>query len=185
MIVECVKLTTPRRRRYDRLTRTEREHDVSPKQEVTPVSELRPYEAAIRDLKNRAELEKGSNSAFEIAAEVADKIETAKTIEEIVAAANSGPDSVEDLVGKPFYLAGYLGIRESSEENKEGGTGQYVTFHYITMDGERKVLTTGATNIVFMTHAFEKMGYFASEEWVSDRIFTVRNPGRYFTLDFA
>lgn len=147
---------------------------------------MRPYERAIREMEGRAEIER--NNGFEIAASVADKILTAKTVEEAIAAANTS-QSMDDLVGKPFRLTGYLMVNKSAEQFREGGVGSYVNFSVLDMNNNRKTYGTGAVNVVFTFKRLEELGFFSSEDWVSEQMFTIKSrptpAGQMYTVDFA
>lgn len=153
------------------------------------VEKRRPYEEALARMRSRAEIEGNQGSGFEIAANVADQILQADSIEGIIAAAAAGPGSLEDIVGKPFYFKGYLRVLNSAEQFREGGTGQYVVFDIEDMNGNSATYSTGAVNVVFQLHALELQGYFASEDWKSDKLFTFRSRptagGQLFRVDFA
>jgi hypothetical protein len=154
---------------------------------ASDVATLRPYELALREIKGRVET--GDNAGFEVGAAVADKILTATDIEGVIAAVNQGPGRVEDLVGKPFKFAGYVRYADSAEQYKEGGTGQYVIFDYIDMNNEKSTVSTGAVNVVFQIRAMEKLGYFNSDDWVSDKLFTIKpkatENGTLYSVNFA
>jgi hypothetical protein len=154
---------------------------------VTPVANLRAYELALKEIKGRVET--GDNAGFEVGASVADKILTAVDIEGIIGAVNQGPGSVEDLVGKPFKFTGYARYANSADQYKEGGTGQYVIFDYVDLNGEKNTVSTGAVNIVFQVRAMEKLGYFNGDDWVSDKLFTVKSKptanGTLYSVNFA
>jgi hypothetical protein len=156
--------------------------------EYVPAKRL--YEEALGQIKTRTEIERGNNSGFEVAAQVADKILEADTIEGIIAATNQSAGSLEDLVGKPFKFHGYLRFNESADQYREGGTGFFVIFDVTDMNGNTLVTTTGATNIIFQLKAMEQLGYFSDEDWQSDKLFTIRcrvtgSGNTLYRLDFA
>lgn len=153
----------------------------------TEVETRRPFEIAIAEMRNRADLE-GTDS-FTIASNVADKIMTAETVEDVIAAANQGPGDMDALVGKAFKFTGYLRFQHSAEQFRAGGTGEYAIFDIVDLNGSRRTYTTGATNVVFELKRLEHLGYFADEDWVSQPNFTVRSRptanGTLYTIDFA
>lgn len=136
------------------------------------VEHLRPYELAIREMDGRVAM--GDSSAFEIGAQVADKILQAVTIEDVITAAMSSAGSIDDLVAKPFRFAGLLRYANAADQYKEGGTGKFVIFDIVDMNGEMSTYQTGAVNIVFQLKQFERLGYFMVESWVSDKVFTIK-----------
>lgn len=153
----------------------------------TEVSQGRPFQLTMEELHNRSELDKGSG--IEIAANVADQILTAQSIEDVVNAPAQGPGNLDDLVGKPFYFTGYLRFLRSAEQFREGGVGVYVVFDILDMNSTKSVVSTGAVNVVFQLRQFERLGYFADEDWISDKVFTIRSRptanGTLYRVDFA
>lgn len=155
---------------------------------VSQVNE-RPYELAMREMTGRAEMEKtAGGSGFDIASAVADKITSAKSIEDVIREANAR-NSLEDFIGKPFRFTGHLRFSPAAEQFREGGVGVYVTFDALDMNSERHTYSTGAVNVVFTLKKFETLGYFSSEDWISDKVFVVKSrptpAGAMYTVDFA
>lgn len=151
------------------------------------VEARRPYQTAILEMAGRVEM--GDVNGFEIAANVADKITEASTLEEIMAAANSGPEGLEDIEGKAFaFLRGSLRYAKSAEQFERGGTGFYVIFDCVDLDGIRHTVSTGSVNVVFQLKAMEKLGVFDGEG-LSERMFTIKSRptknGTLYRLDFA
>jgi hypothetical protein len=153
----------------------------------TAIAKGRPFQLAMQELADRSELDKGGG--LEIAANVADQILTAQTVEDVIGAPAQGPGNLDDLVGKPFYFTGYLRFLRSAEQFREGGVGVYVVFDILDMNGNKTVMSTGAVNVVFQLRQMERLGYFASEDWVSDKMFTIRSRptanGTLYRIDFA
>lgn len=139
---------------------------------TTEVERLRPYQLALREMHGSAKLDDG----FSVAADVADKILMAETIEDILAVPESGPGSIEELQGKMFrFIGGSLRYADSAEKYREGGTGQYAFFRCIDSKGTEHAVTTGATNIVFQLKALQRKGVFDNDGEVYDYDFTVKS----------
>lgn len=154
------------------------------------VESRRPYEVAMTKLAARVELERANgNRSFEVAASVADKILNAESLDDILAAPEQGPDSAENFIGKGFKLRGMLDWQPAAEQFREGGTGYYVVFRAVDMNGVLHVVSTGATNLVFQFLAMEEKGMFQDEDWESDVYFTIRSrpvpSGTLFWLSYA
>lgn len=122
------------------------------------VQEFRPYEKALKEISGRASME-GDGKGFEIAANVADKILGATDLAGIIAAAEEGPEDLDNWLGKNIWLIpGTLHYNAAAEEYKEGGTGYYTVIDIHDINGERHTVSTGATNIVFQLKAIENQG---------------------------
>lgn len=147
------------------------------------VETRRPYQTALLEMKGRAELD-SEGRGFDIAANVADKILTAESVEDIVAAAETGPEDIADLVGVGFRFIGQtLVYSESAEQFRDGGTGYYAVFKCVDSRGNEHTISTGAVNVVFQLKAFENKGIFDEEGELSKDLFTIKSrPTRRGTL---
>lgn len=137
-------------------------------------SELRPYEQAARDMADMASAE--SVDGFAVAADVADKILTAGTVDAVLDAAEGGPGDLADLVGKSFrFIGGQLRWMRSAEKFRSGGFGVYAVFTARLSDGTDVLVSTGAVNVVAQLRALQKpgMGVFGEDGEVSERVFSV------------
>ena len=138
------------------------------------VAEKRPYEVALQEIDGRATLD-GENS-FDIAAEVADKIMSADDLDAVMAAAEQGPEDLEEFVGSSFqFIGGSLRWSVAAEQYREGGTGYYAVFKCRTMNGNDHLVSTGATNVVFQLRKMEKLGVFDNMDQVYETYFTVKS----------
>lgn len=148
----------------------------------------RPFQTALLEMKGRAEMDQGNS--FEIAANVADAIASAETLQEIMDAAKRGPEDLADYVGRAFYVVGgSLRYSESAEQYKEGGVGMYAILDFVTTDGVKHTLSTGATNVIFQLRQMERLGVFDGEDVNETQLFTfasrpTRN-GTLYRIDFA
>jgi hypothetical protein len=139
------------------------------------------------EMKGRADIDQGNS--FEIAANVADAISSAQTLEEVMMAAKRGPEDLSEFVGKSFGVVGSsLRWAESAEQFREGGVGLYAIFDFVTTDGVKHTVSTGATNVIFQLRQMERLGVFDGED-VSQTAFTImsrptRN-GTLYRIDFA
>lgn len=142
---------------------------------MTEVAQRRPYEDALAEIAQRVEIVKQEGSGFEVAATVADKIMSARTIDDVLAAAEGGPGDLESLVGKTFrFLGGSLSWYEGSEQFREGGTGFYAVFTVRDLRGNDYTISTGATNVVFQLRKLESMGVFENDGELYPYEFTVK-----------
>lgn len=153
------------------------------------VETRRPYETALLEMKGRANLD-GEGRGFEIAANVADQILSADSIEGVIAAAETGPEDVTDLIGVSFkMLGGSLSYLESAEQFRDGGTGFYVVFKCVDSRGTEHTVSTGSVNIVFQMKQLEKLGVFDNEGELSEHLFTVKSRatkrGTLYWIGFA
>lgn len=143
--------------------------------EIDAVGNQRPFQLALTEIKGRAEAD-GVGRGFEVAANVADKILTAETLDDILNAPEQGPGDLSDFVGKSFrIIGGTIAWAPSSEQFREGGTGYYVQFKALDMNGQEVFVSTGSVNVVFQIKAMEKMGLFDEEGVPLDRYLTVRS----------
>lgn len=153
------------------------------------VETRRPYQTALLEMKGRAELD-GEGRGFEIAANVADKILTAESIEDIVAAAEEGPEDITEMVGVSFRFIGQsLTYSESAEQFREGGTGYYAIFKCMDSRGNEHTVSTGSVNVVFQLKAFENKGVFDNAGELSKDLFTIKSRptkrGTLYWVSFA
>lgn len=153
-----------------------------------PFSELRPYEKTLRELHGVTQPE--NSNSFEVAASVADKILTAETIDDVIAAVEQGPGNLEDLVGKAFqFIGGTLSWHRSAEQYKEGGTNFYAVFRVRMLDGEEQMVSTGAVNVVFQLRKFEDLGIFDNPGQLTEKHFTIKSKatgnGTLFSIGYA
>lgn len=128
------------------------------------IAELRPYERMVKQLQGIAKLESENGSGFEIAANVVDKMLSAESIDDILAAGQDGPLKAENMEHKPF-LVRELSIHKSAEQFAEGGFGvYYVVTCNDAISLEEKVFSVGATNVVAALFAMDQKGVFESDE---------------------
>jgi hypothetical protein len=118
--------------------------------------ERRPYQDLIHDLANLAELSSGDS--FDIAANVIDLIMQAGSPEEIFAANESGPADVGEMLGEPIGILDCR-FRKSAERYREGTLGYYVIFDYVDTQGEKKIASTGAPNVVASLRRFQRLNF--------------------------
>ena len=147
----------------------------------------RPHQTAMLEMKGRADMDQANS--FEIAANVADAIASAQTLEEVMEAAKRGPEDMADFVGKAFRMVGSsLRWAESSEQFRDGGVGFYAIFKCVTMDEVEHTISTGATNVVFQLRQMERLGVFDGDGQ-SAAIFTIASrptkSGTLYRIDFA
>lgn len=153
------------------------------------VEQRRPYETAMLEMKGRATLD-GEGRGFEIAANVADKILSATSIEDVISAAETGPEDLSDLVGTAFnMIGGTLNYAESAEQFRDGGTGFYVIFQCRDARGTDHTVSTGAVNVVFQMKQLERLGVFDNAGELSEQLFTVKSRptknGTLYWIGFA
>lgn len=153
----------------------------------TEVEVRRPYQTAMLEMKGRAELDRANG--FEIAANVADTIASATSLQEIMDAAKQGPEGLESLEGKAFqFLGSSLRWAESAEQYKEGGVGFYAIFKCVDLSGAEHTVSTGATNVVFQLRQMERLGVFDGDG-PSEQHFTIASRptkgGTLYRIDFA
>lgn len=134
-------------------------------------SEMRPWQLALRDIKDEASEVDG----FAVAADVADKIMRADTIEDVLGIPEAGPGDITSLVGRSFRFLGTPRYNAGAEKYKEGGTGFYVVFRVLFPDGFDALVSTGATNLIFQLKRITQLGGFGSTEAEpSEHVFTVK-----------
>jgi hypothetical protein len=148
-----------------------------------PFSELRPWEKTVRELHGVTAPE--NSDGFEVAASVADKILTAETLDDVINAVQAGPGDLTELVGKAFqFIGGTLSWHRAAEQYREGGTGFYAVFRVMLLDGEEKMISTGANNVIFQLRRMEDFGIFDNPGELTEKHFTVvpRTTGSGTTL---
>jgi len=148
----------------------------------------RPYEVALQEIDGRAALDEGDS--FGIAAEVADKIMSAETLEGVIEAAEQGPEDLEFFTGTSFqFIGGSLRWSHAAEQFREGGTGYYAVFKVVDMKGTEHLVSTGATNVVFQLRKMEKLGVFDEIDVAYPTYFTVKSrptgKGTLYRISFA
>jgi hypothetical protein len=127
------------------------ERDLSPAE----IAELRPYQQLVRKLRDVATVEE--DAAFEIAAKVIDEIMVAESIEAVFAANESGPQDAEDYLDKSL---GVFGVRfwRSAEKFRKGTLGFYVVMDYVDFDGNKEMVSVGASNVVASIFRLMELG---------------------------
>lgn len=127
----------------------------------TDVAENRPYQVMQKELSAIVSMT-GDEWKFEIAASVIDQILTANSAEEIFAANESGPGDVANYMNTPMTIDGPDGIRyaKSAEKFSSGGLGYYAVFDAITKNGDKVLLSVGASNVVASLRQMQKLGLF-------------------------
>lgn len=138
---------------------TEMSQDDSAGTQGGQVAELLPaFRQMADELRQIAALDVGAG--FEIAARVINEIAQAETIDDVFAANEGGPQSVEDLLGQPM---GVYGVRfwKSAEKFAEGTLGVYVVADYVDASYETQMFATGAPNVVASLRRFEMLNAYA------------------------
>ena len=127
------------------------------------IAELRPFERMVKRLQGIAKLEAENGAGFDIAANVVDKMLSADSIDDILAAGKDGPLKAEDMEHKPFVVK-ELTIFKSAEAFKEGFGVYYVVKCQDAVTLADKVFSVGATNVVAALFAMDEKGVFESED---------------------
>lgn len=153
----------------------------------TELETRRPFQTALLEIKGRAAMDQANG--FEIAANVADTIASATSLQEVMDAAKQGPEGVENLEGKAFrFIGSSLRWAESAEQYKEGGAGFYAIFKCIDLNDVEHTVSTGATNVIFQLRQMERLGVFDGEEPSEQHFTIVSRPtkgGTLYRIDFA
>ena len=123
------------------LAREAEERELTPEQ----VAELRPFAQLIYRMRQIAIVDE--DGAFEIAAAVIDEIALADSVEDVFAANEKGPEGAEENLETSFgaYDAKFW---RSAEKFRKGTLGYYVAISSVDYDGNERMLTVGASNVV-------------------------------------
>lgn len=127
------------------------ERDLTPDQ----IDELRPFAQLIHWMRSVAVVDE--NAAFEIAANVIDKIAVAESIEAVFAANDEGPAGADEYLDTPIgvYEAKFW---RSAEKFRSGTLGYYVAVSVVDANGKDAMITVGASNVVASMARFVQLG---------------------------
>jgi len=121
---------------------------------------LRPYQAMQKELATIVAIT-GDEWKFDVAASVIDQILTANSAEEIFAANESGPGDVANYLNTPLTIENNdIRYAKSAEKFTSGGLGYYAVFDAITKQGEKVLLSVGASNVVASLRQMQRLGLF-------------------------
>lgn len=123
---------------------------------------LRPYQRMGKELAELAVLD--APDSVDIAAQAIDQIAQAETLEDILAANESGLASAEDYIGVPLNITG-LTWRPSDAKYQKGTLGSvYTVIDALLDNGEPITLSTGAPNVVASLRQAQKLGLIRDDE---------------------
>jgi hypothetical protein len=116
------------------------------------ISQPKPLDRFIMALDGLAELARTEVSGKEIAAQVAERMLTADTFEEALAAQDAGLASGRDLVGREILITDF-DVFKSDPKYAEHTLGYYYRVEAVSIEtGEELVFATGATNILTLLY---------------------------------
>ena len=93
---------------------------------------------------------------------------TATSADDLLGGGSSETISGRNYINKPFTITG--GEWQRSDDAYDAGLPFYAVCHIVTLDGEAKVLTTGATTVV------RKLAKLAVENWLPVKVKIVKGP---------
>ena len=111
-------------------------------------------------LQDRAQ-EASNSAALEIAPRVAAQIMQSGTLDEIFQANESGPGSLrdaEEMHGRPVtILTDTITFFKGYEQYSQSGIGLFATWEVIDLNGEKRMLSTGAPNVLFSLYRMQQL----------------------------
>lgn len=92
--------------------------------------------------------------------DIQDRILAATSVDDVLAVANQGPQSVQNFVDIPLEVTGYRVLKSSPQFN-DGGLGVFLAIAFVELlTGEEHVITAGGSLLVTQLHKIDNLDGF-------------------------